>query len=153
MVNTFDEARFRQLWRDGEEILRVRANAETLLHEEGIQSFDGLGHFLDRILPRDVEAIRRVAEAVRISTANLQRLRAGSLDPLMLPPEALAELGQATALDLAVFADLLRRDHQRFASRQYDAVPRDGANTSGDSPLSALERAWKRGEADSAHDL
>ena len=153
MSNSFDEARFRELWQDGEEVLRLRARAEAVLQESGVQSFDGLGHLLDRILPVDVEAVRRVAEALRLSTGNLQRLRAGSLDPLLLPPEALAELGQATALGIEAFAGLLRRDHARFAIRQYDAVARGTDSNSADNALNALRSAWQRSESDSAEDL
>lgn len=153
MASDFEDSRFLRLWRDGEEVLRLRAKAETVLQERGVQSFDGLGHLLDRILPADAEALRRIAEALRLSSGNLQRLRAGSLDPLLLPAEALAELGQATALGIEAFASLLRRDHERFASRQYDAVARGSDSGSTDNALNELRSAWERSEADSAEGL
>lgn len=153
MSNSFDEARFRELWRDGEEVLRLRAKSEAVLRENGVRAFDGLSHLLDHILPVDIEAVRRVAEALRLSSGNLQRLRAGSLDPLLLPPEALAEMGQAIALDIEAFAGLLRRDHARFASRQYDAVARGTDSSPADNVLSALRSAWRRSESDGAEDL
>ena len=153
MSSGFDETRFRELWREGEEVLRLRAKAEAVLRESGVQAFDGLGPLLDRILPVDVEGVSRVAEALRLSTGNLQRLRAGSLDPLLLPPEALAELGQATALGIETFAGLLMRDHGRFASRRYDAVARGTDSDSAENVLGALRSAWYRSASDSAEEL
>jgi hypothetical protein len=65
----------------------------------------------------------------------------------------LAELGQATALCIEAFAGLLRRDHARFASRQYDAVARGTDASSADNALSVLRTAWHRSESDSAEGL
>jgi hypothetical protein len=153
MSNTFDDARFRELWQKGEEILRLRAKAEAVLQESGFQSFDGLGHLLDRILPADVESMSRLAEALRLSTGNLQRLRAGSLDPLLLPPEALVELGQATSLSIEAFAGLLKRDHARFATRQYEAIARGNDLMASEDAMRAIRNAWQRSQSDSAEGL
>ena len=53
MTFTFDESRFRALWRNADEALQLRHRLEEVLKAHSVSSFDGLGHLLDAVLPKD----------------------------------------------------------------------------------------------------
>ena len=153
MSPSFDEHRFRELWLGGQEVQHVRSRAQSILRKSGSAPLNGLSELLARILPADPQALRRLAEVLRISKENLERLRTGSVDPLLLSPDVLADLGQVTTLDLDAFTELLRQDHSRFARKNLIAVSRGGHGISLEDTLIEVTIAWNRSRSDVAEDL
>jgi len=117
-----------------------------------LQSFDGLGHFLDEVLPDEAQRVTHIAAAVRIPSETLSRLRASRLDPLSLAPEPLALLGCVLGLAGEQFEELIVQDHTRFLPRSQGATARGELEARGEA-LERLRACWARTSADSAADL
>lgn len=153
MAPTFDEERFRVMWRGADEALRLRERADEVLLGRSVSSFDGLGHLLDHVLPDEITRLEQIAATLRIPRHHLERLRGSEVDPLTLPMEAVALLGCVTGLDCDTLAGLVRRDHERFAEATRDLTARGGRATEADETLVELRDAWSRLAADDASDL
>src|SRR5438045_1829647 len=127
MAPTFDEAKFRAMWRGADEALQLQERAREVLRGRAVSTFDGLGHLLDHVLPDEAARLERIAITLRIPLHHLERLRGSEVDPLGLPMEAVALLGRATGLDCDTLAALVRRDHERFAPVAGDLAARGGS--------------------------
>ena len=153
MSFTFDESRFRSLWRNADEALQLRNRLQEVLKERDVSSFDGLGHLLASVLPDDPSNLARIADALRLSSRHLERLRDSELDPLALPLEAMALLGRVIGLAPETVAQLMQRDHARFAPMAWGVTARGPASEDPEATLQALRRVWERLAADEATDL
>jgi len=153
MTFTFDESRFRALWRNADEALQLRHRLQEVLKAQDVSSFDGLGHLLDAVLPQDPPSIARIAGALRLPSGHLERLRNSELDPLALPLEAMALLGRVIGLKPQTVAQLMQRDHSRFAPMAQGVTARGASVDDPDATLRALLEVWERLAADEAADL
>lgn len=146
----FDEQAFEALRRDANEVNRVRDRASEVLKGHRATAFDGFGDVLRRVLPEDIQVLTRVARILRLTTEQLDGLRWGDVDPVALPREPLATLGQLLGLDLESFLFLVARDHARFGRPDLQPEARsfpqpDERNRDG---WSGLRLAWSRGSMD-----
>ena len=152
MAHPFDEPQFAALWKCADEALQLRLRTQAVLKERSLSTFDGFGHLLDFVLPRDSNQIRQLADILHVSMGHLSNLRAGSLDPLNMPEESLVLLGRVTGLEYEAFRTLVLQDHGRFA-RLPIASSRAVTARTGSAKLDALPAVWERFAADEAGDL
>ena len=147
-MTRFDSSAFEALRRDADEVNRVRTRAMELSVAHRVSSFDGIGDVLRRVIPDDPVAIERVARILHFSSQQLDGLRWGDVDPVAVPKEPLATLGQLLGLDLEVFIVLVARDHARFAGGSAAARA-----VNGEAPLTGIQEdfraAWGRAALDS----
>ena len=129
-----------------------RTRALHVLAMRQLQSFDGLGHFLDEVLPDEPDRIDRIAVAIRLPAGTLSRLRASGLDPVNVSPEPLVLLGYVLGLEQQQFEALVVQDHLRFAPFAAGVVERGGIDPMQDT-LRAMRECWARASADDAMDL
>lgn len=146
----FDEQAFEALRRDADEVNRVRERAAEVLRDHRARAFDGFGDVLRLVLPEDIEVLTRVARILRLSAEQLNGLRWGDIDPVGLPREPLATLGQLVGLDLESFLFLVARDHARFGQPELQPGARSVArpDDSDRDGSSGLRLAWGRGSMD-----
>ena len=143
---------FRTMRRGAEEAHRLRLRTDHVLSMRQLRSFDGLGHFLDEVLPDEQDDIDRIATAVQMSTTTLSRLRASRLDPLSVSPGPLVLLGYVLGLAPEQLEDLVVQDHERFMPFGGGVVERGEPRAMSDQ-LRSLREAWARTVADDATDL
>lgn len=151
----FDEQAFDALRRDADEVNRVRKRATEVLRAHPATTFDGFGDVLHRVLPRDPEVLARVARILRLSKEQLDGLCWGDVDPVGLPREPLATLGQLLGLDLESFLLLIARDHARFGrpELQPDGRSVTERDVVKQDQWSSLRTAWTRRSLDSPDGL
>jgi hypothetical protein len=143
---------FRAMRNNADEAQHLRLRAIHVLAMRQLQSFDGLGHFLDEVLPDEPERVDRIATAIRLPVGTLSTLRASGLDPMSVSPEPLVLLGCVLGLEQQQFENLVVQDHLRFAPFAAGVVERSGHESITDS-LRDLRQCWARAAADDAADL
>ena len=130
----------------------MRNRTHDVLGMRQLQSFDGLGHFLDEVLPDEPERVERIAVAIHMAPDTLSRLRASRLDPLTVPPEPLVLLGYVLGLGQEQLEGLVVQDHARFAPFSGGVVERGSPDAVTDG-LRSLRECWIRAAEDEATDL
>lgn len=148
-------ASFDRLRRDVDRVHALREQVSALLSSRRPTAFDGLGDFLDNVLPTDDEQVEQIGRALRILPGQLTNLRHSELDPGTLPIDGFVEFARCVGLDKQSLIVLIERDHGRYKRAQEEAfargeprLPRDNADIS-----ARVHAAWERAEEDDPTDL
>ncbi len=139
-------ARFEQLREQGAEVLRLQRAAHQLFATRHALEFDGFSCVVERLMPQDQDAQRRLAGAIGVELTTLLHLADDRLDATEVPPQALVVLARAMSLDQTTFHTLLGRDDQRHAARTNGSMPRSASALIDVS--AALDAAWARDAED-----
>jgi hypothetical protein len=137
-------ARFEAIHRVGTELVALRQRASEARAAGDLAITEGLAPLLDSTLPVDAAAEGRVAEAVGLRRSTLAGLRAGELDPLSVPPRALAILARAVGLDLAALQELVAQDRARLGMGTLAGARDADATIGAEDGMAAVREAWER---------
>lgn len=138
---------FERIRDEGDELLRLERTARRIFAASSPSEFEGLSRLLDIILPHGVQQ-RRIARALALDCAVLERLRASTIDPFDIDPRPLTALARTVELDYATFWLLAQRDHQRLALQA-----RARSVTSSDDVEAAFRSAWERDSLNDASSM
>jgi hypothetical protein len=147
-----NEQWFLEMRRDASAAQDLYARTCHVLGMRQLASFDGLGHFLDEVLPDDPQRLGRIAVAIHMSAETLSRLRASRLDPLSLEPGPLALLWCALGLQGEQFEGLVLQDHHRFLPQSRGMAVR-GESEETSMALNRLRTCLTRTAEDRGTDL
>jgi len=151
--NPFDL--FERLRRDVDRVHALRQQVSDLLSNRRPTAFDGLGDFLDNVLPADEEQVEQIGRALRILPGQLTSLRHSELDPITLPVDGFIEFARCVGLDKQSLIVLIERDHGRYSRAQEEAFARGTPPAAGDSAdvAARVHAAWERAEEDDPENL
>lgn len=155
-MSDFDSfASFDRLRRDVDSVHALREQVSTLLSTRRPTAFDGLGDFLDNVLPANEEQVEQIGRALRILPGQLTSLRHSELDPNTLPVDGFIEFARCVGLDKESLIVLIERDHGRYSRAQAEAFARGTPSLAGGKAEIAarVHAAWERAEEDDPTDL
>lgn len=146
---------FDRLRRDVDRVHALRAQVSMLLSTRQSTAFDGLGDFLDRVLPVDEEQVEQIGRALRILPGQLASLRNSELDPCTLPFEGFIEFARCVGLDQQSLIVLIQRDHSRYSRAQQESFARGSSRLVTDSAdiAARVADAWELVAEDDPTDL
>jgi hypothetical protein len=143
-------ASFDRLRQDVDKLHALRAQVSVLLSTRRSTAFDGLGDFLDRVLPEDDEQVEQIGRALRILPGQLTSLRHSELDPNTLPVAGFIEFARCVGLDKQSLIVLIERDHGRYSRAQEETFARGAPRVTGGSEDIAgrINAAWDQVDED-----
>lgn len=137
---------FDSLRRDVERLRGLQHRVAALLATRRPTAFDGLGDFLDHVLPIESDQVEQIGRALKIYPGQLTSLRHSELDPCSLPLEGFVEFAQCVGLDEGSLVVLIDRDHGRYKRAQQESFARGSESPTRDNiDIGARVRAtWER---------